>query len=124
MRTGKPTEAFILDWLAASAGFSVLVELSAEEERCVRIKSMQAWPSGNEGTGEGSRALETLCRLADLHRIALCGDTPPYSKKVEDAVRMRVWLARFGFRPAEAEATKYELYRAPRQEMSLPPARA
>ena len=118
------TERFISDWLAASPGFSVLVELDAENERCIRIKKLQTWPKDKSGNGEASRALETLCQLADVHGVALCGDAMPYAKGPEDAIRLRLWLARFGFEPGETTAVPAELYRPPKRALPMPGARA
>lgn len=120
----NPTERFITDWLAAAPGFSVLVELNAHDERCVRIGKLQTWPTDRVGKGEATRALETLCHLADLHGVALCGDAEPYAKRPEDAIRLRLWLARYGFEPSPAEHPQSELFRPPHSEIHMPAVRA
>ncbi len=124
MGTNGRTEKFISDWLAASPGFSVLVELNAESDRCVRIKKLQSWPKDKSGNGEASKALDTLCQLADVHGIALCGNAMPYAKQPEDAIRLRLWLARFGFEPSEEPQVQAELFRPPKQSISVGAAQA
>jgi hypothetical protein len=124
VQTSNRTEKFISDWLAAAAGFSVLVELSADNDRCIRIKQLRAWPKDKSGQSEASRALETLCDLADLHGIALCGEAMPYGKHAEEAIRLRLWLARFGFEPSDPTIVVDELYRAPKQTHPMPAAQA
>lgn len=110
-------EAFILDWLAASPGFEVLVELKKEDDGSITIERLQTWPMDRRGKGEATRALKTLCQLADLHGVRLCGYAEPYTKRAEDAIRLRVWLARYGFAPASDEPDDLQLYRPPRQQM-------
>lgn len=124
MQTGKATEKFISDWLAAAPGFSVLVELDAEDEHCIRIKKLQCWPTDRAGKEETTRVLETLCRLADYHNIALCGNALPYAKQLEAAIGLRLLLAHFGFEPSNQKVRELELYRPPKAPMHMPAARA
>lgn len=122
MDPARGAEAFIFDWLAAAPGFEVLVELKAEDDGSITIERLQTWPMDRRGKGEASRALQTLCQLADLHQVRLCGYAEPYTKRAEDAIRLRLWLARYGFAPATGEPDDLQLYRPPRQEVR--PARA
>lgn len=124
METGKETEKFISDWLASAPGFSVLVELETVNDECIRIKKLQTWPSDRIGKGEATRALDILCRLADSHHIALCGDAMPYATQENAAIRLRLWLARFGFEPKSEGDRGLELYRAPRKTINMPAGRA
>lgn len=124
MVTSDRTEKFISDWLAASPGFSVLVELDAQTERCIRIKKLRTWPKDKSGKSEATKALQTLCQLADIHGVALCGDAMPYAKRPEDAIRLRLWLARFGFEPSEATPVQAELYRSPKRDFHVEAAQA
>jgi hypothetical protein len=114
---------FIDDWMAAAPGFSVLVELKAGANGNVTIEKLQTWPTDRQGRGEASRALMTLCRLADLHGVTLCGKAQPYSRKPEDAIRLRLWLGRYGFQP-DKDDQHLELFRPPRSESSMPAANA
>lgn len=117
---GERCEEFIADWMAAAPGFSVLVELRAEDNGSVTIEKLQTWPTDRQGRGEATRALETLCKLADIHGVMLCGRAQPYSKRAEDAIRLRLWLARYGFAPTGDDEQNLQLYRPPRQEPLQP----
>lgn len=120
---GRRCSEFIDDWMAAAPGFSVLVELKAGVNGNVTIEKLQTWPTDRQGRGEASRALVTLCRLADLHGITLCGKAQPYTRKPEDAIRLRLWLGRYGFQNEDGEHN-LELFRPPRPESSMPTANA
>lgn len=110
--------------MAAAPGFSVLVELIAGENGNVTIGKLQTWPQDRQGRGEASRALATLCSLADANGVTLCGDVQPYARHPEEAIRLRVWLSRYGFQPSEENIGGSELYRSPRYEPSMPAANA
>jgi hypothetical protein len=105
----------VSDWLAAAPAFSVMIELKVAENCTVTVEKLETLPAENI-QGEATRALDILCKLADLHGVTLCGYTEPYGQGAHENVRLRVWLFRHGFVPSSDKPDEREFFRAPNQE--------
>jgi hypothetical protein len=106
------TDAFVADWMLLAPGFSVLVELSAEDDT-ITIEKIQSWPADKLGKREAILALNSLCHLADLYRITLLGYAQPYNGNPERAIRLRLWLGHHGFEPSSGAGLELQLNRLP-----------
>jgi hypothetical protein len=53
------------------------------------------------GTGRGSRALQTICQIADQTRVTLSGVIVPFNDKPLTLEQLRSWYARHGFTTVE-----------------------
>ena len=51
----------------------------------------------NAGCGDGSRALNWLCQLADKHRVRISGIADPFGSRFLELDKLLDWYVRHGF---------------------------
>jgi hypothetical protein len=110
----KSTDAFAAAWMIAASDLPALVRLKIEGET-ITIENVLEWSADKRQDSHATSALKTLCYLADLYRVVLLGYVAPYAGRLEEMIRLRLWLTHYGFEPSLETGHELQWFRTPKE---------